>query len=54
MSLPFHQQFEKQQMATAIASATDLEKLKGLAVQLQELQSSNRETVGQATHGKPA
>ena len=37
MSLPLHQQFEKQQMATAIASATDTGELKGVAAQLLDL-----------------
>ena len=37
MLLPLHQQFEKQQLASAIASATDLDELKGVASQLLDL-----------------
>tara|TARA_B100000073_G_scaffold18969_2_gene15108 strand:- start:2634 stop:2798 length:165 start_codon:yes stop_codon:yes gene_type:complete len=54
VSLPLHQQFEKQQMASAIASATDLDELKGFAVQLLELYYRQRETAGQVAHGKVA
>ena len=42
MSLPLHQQFEKQQIATAIASATDLDELKGVAAQLLDLYFRHR------------
>ena len=41
-------------MASAIASATDLDELKGFAVELLELYYRQRETVGQVVHGKIA
>ena len=37
MGLPLHQQFEKQKLAGAIESATDLNELKAVAAQLLDL-----------------
>ena len=51
---PLHQEFEKYQLANAIASATDLEELKGVASQLLDLYCRQRAAAAQVAHEKLA
>ena len=52
MSLPFHEQFQKQKLANAIDSAHDMDELKGVAALLLDLYFRQKSATNDIVQGK--
>ena len=52
MSLPLHEQFQKQTLANAIESATDMAELKGVAALLLDLYFRQKSATNDIVQGK--